>query len=92
MSVAATVNTELTTTEGQELSLILLVIQSLVQGISNDSFDNTVHSKQKQLISLILGLIQGYSENIAKKNFQNKDSVYQLRLCSVSILFSNLAH
>ena len=35
--------------------LVFIVIRS-----RNDLFENTVHSKQKQLISLILGLVQGY--------------------------------
>ena len=42
--------------------LVFIVIQSLIKGISNDLFENTVHSKRIQLISLILGLIQGYLE------------------------------
>ena len=51
LSVAATVNTELTTTEGQELSLILLVIQSLVQGVT----------LQKRTASAVCMFIQGVS-------------------------------
>ena len=40
--------------------LVFIVIRSLIKAISNDLFENTLHSKQKQLISLILGLVQGY--------------------------------